>query len=45
MDLDPKMPTIPRITISRLFFKKLPSFKLLTTSLTSISKNKASTIS
>jgi len=45
IDLDPKIPNIPRMTISRLFFKKLSSLKLLTTSLISISKEKASTIS
>jgi len=45
MDLDPKISTVPRITIGRLFSKKVPSLKLSAAFPISIPKEKASTMS
>ena len=45
MGLDSKILTTPRITIGKLFSKKVPSLKLLTTFSASVLKEIASTIS
>jgi len=45
MGSDPKMSTVPRMTISKLFSKKVPFLKLSATFPISISKEKASTMS
>ena len=41
---DPKMPTAPRMTISKLSFKRLPSLKLSATFPTLIPEEKVSTM-
>ena len=43
--LDLKIPIIPKITISKLFFKKVSFLKLSTTLFISIPKEKVSTMS
>ena len=45
MGLDPKISTVPRMTIGRLFSKKVPSLKLSATFPISITKGKTSTMS
>jgi len=45
MGSDPKIFTVSRMTISRLFSKKVPFLKLFATFPTSIPKEKASTMS
>ena len=45
MGLDPKISTIPRMTIGRLFSKKVPSLKLSAAFPISIPKGKPSTMS
>ena len=45
MGLDHKPPTALRVTIGRLFFKKVPSLKLSITFPTSIPEEKASIMS
>ena len=45
MGSNPRTPTVPRVTTSKLSFKRLPSLKLPAAFLTPIPEGKASTIS
>ena len=45
MDLDPNIPTVPRMTTGRLFSKKVSSLKLPATFLISFLEELASTMS